>query len=60
MQSNGQILTTQLVSFLRSSDYKCKIDSISYHYGSGIAELVKSGDGGSYNGSFKDQPYAYI
>jgi len=60
MAANGTRLTTQLVSFLRRKGFNCQIDSIQYHYGTGTAEDVQSGDGNRYSGKFESQPYATI
>lgn len=60
MAANGQHLTTQLVAFLRNSGYGCRIDTITYHYGSGTADSTLSGDGNRYNGGFTNQPYAIV
>lgn len=60
MEQSGVRLTTQLIHFLKSSGYNCPIDTITYHYGSGKAMDVASGDGNTYDGKFKSQPYAVV
>lgn len=53
-------LTNQLIGFLRTSGYNCRIDTILYRYGSGKADAVAGGDKKNHTGVFKDQPYAVI
>lgn len=53
-------LSNGIIRFLRSSGYKCPIDTITYHYGSGKAEGVTGGDSTSHKGKFTDQPYAVV
>jgi hypothetical protein len=60
MEKNGQVLTTQLISFLRTNGYNCNIDTIMYRYGSGKAKDVASGDKKTYSGHFDPQPYAIV
>jgi len=60
MEENGVRLTSQLIYFLKSNGYDCRIDTIEYRYGSGKAMDVASGDGNTYDGKFKSQPYAIV
>lgn len=52
-------LNTSLAMMLQNHGYNCEF-KITYVFGSGNADSVKSGDGKYYRGGFKDQLYAIV